>query len=254
MVNVTGILKNKIALPVLNSAVGMLTPLDTFNSVRQHTMEYPLLRNYLWKIELPQLSSPSNNESSGILDSIKNAATEVISNAIKTTIGGNNVLPTGFVPKVVSASVPFPSLGTNSVTYQGWSYAFPTNEKLNALVCNVWADENGFALAYYFSWYNSIRNRDGTFNYPINYERDVPIGLYRTDGSLAIQLIAKGVFPTELSQIDLSDGSNGSAFKAFRITFNVNEIGITKINGARDFLGVVGKATGITSNISNRIL
>lgn len=266
-INVSGILKDKIALPVMQQVTNALTPLDTYFTVRSHTVEYPLLRNYLWKITLPTwgaslqniVSTAWSSFTSGglekVLNQAKNAAVSKATDFVvgKVTGNSNNVLPMGFTPRVISATVPFPSYNMESITKQGWKYQYPSEESINNLVMEWYADENGFALAYYYTWFNMIKNRDGTYNYPNLYERDIPITLYRTDGSPVIEFVAKSVFPVSIDQLSLSDGKSGSQIvKSFKVTMNLNELGLVSINKPKQLLNALG--TTMYSAIQNRIL
>lgn len=238
MANVVTTLKDKIMAIPASITTELKSPLDTYMTAREHTLKYVPMRNYLWKIELPDLSALNLNWSgtSSIVGNLVNNVTNVAQygvDKLKSSIalGGNRGLPSGFAPKVCKAQIPMPGFDVTDITYQGWKYKFPTTESTGEMTLNLWADEQGFALGYYMLWHNKIKNRDGTVNYPTTYERDVPIGLYRTDGSLAVQLTAYGVFPVGMSEMPLTDGSSGTLiFNTYQTRFKIREIGINKIN------------------------
>lgn len=264
MAGVVGILKDRVGLPVTNVVTSLLTPLDTYMTVREHTVSYPPMKNYLWKVDLPTINSSgfqaswdSNKSLFGnISDNLSSsfaAATTAGINQAKALIGaGDASFPPDFSPKVIQASIPMPGFDVTDATYQGWKYKFPTTETLGEMSCSIWADEHGYALGYYMLWHNRIKNRDGTINYPASYEEDIPIGLYRSDGSLAAQLTAYGAFPSAFQEINLSDGTGSQIFKAFKLTFKVREIGLNKMNDTRSVLQAVG--TTVASKLQSKIL
>lgn len=196
MVSISGIVRDTVLGQVSSSYTKIFSPLSGVLDLRSHSIQYPRMRNYLWQVKLPEISSDKD-------------------------------LPSGYVPKVMSASIPLPSLATTSQVYQGWTYTYPTNEKVEGMTCDVWADDAGFAVGYYTAWFNSIKNRDGTLNYPIEYEREVPITMYKTDLVSSLSLVVKGVYPISMSPITLSATRTGDTLSTFKINFNVNEVGIT---------------------------
>lgn len=236
--------KNTVASNISNESTLLATPLDSFWDCRNHTLDFPPGRKYLWKIDLPTLNPASFNlsydDSSDLKSNIIGNITSNVTAAatwgvgkLKSALGveqDGSSFPLDFVPRVLEATISLPGFETVETVYQGWKYVYPSTETQSDLSVSVWADENGFALGYYMLWHNRIKNRDGTVNYPQQYERDIPIGLYRPDHSLACQLTAYGAFPTDISSIQLTSGGPDAIFKSYKITFKVREVGINKMN------------------------
>lgn len=261
MVKVTGIVKDILGGSLVDPALKLNTSLDTFYQARQHTIDYPLLRNYLWRVTLPNWTVSGSNYDSersvfgnawNMITNAPSMITNYALNSVRNIVGkGDTSFPPDFVPKVVRAKVPIPGMDTVSTTYQGWEYSWPTKVKLGSFTCDLWADEQGYSLGYYMLWHYKMKNRDGTVNYPNAYERDVPIGLYAADGHLCIQLTAYKCFPTALDDINLSDGSGQQIIPGFKMTLKTREIGVNKINEPRNF--VEEKLSNIYSSLARKI-
>lgn len=241
---VASMIKKAAGSAISNESSQLITPLDTYWDARNHTLKFPLARDYKWKIELPVLNPAKFNlnydSSSDLIGNITSnirtniaAASNYGINKLKSAVGvaeDGTSFPLDFVPRVIEASIKLPGFDTVSTVYQGWNYTYPSTESQGDMTVNLWADENGYALGYYMLWHNRMKNRDGTMNYPQQYERDIPIGLYRADNTLACQLTAYGAYPISLSEIRLTSGGGTQVFKSFTMTLKLREIGINKMN------------------------
>lgn len=136
------------------------------------------------------------------------------------------VPPTFPVPLAEESTLPFLSPTRSEIhegsQYYGYSNDFKIGEDLRL---RLYLDQYGLTLSYISAWKSMVRNKDRTFNYPMEYKYDILILLTLNYQIPYVGIKLKGAFPTE-SSVDPSLSYEKSERLTLNQTFSVDDIEI----------------------------
>jgi hypothetical protein len=123
-----------------------------------------------------------------------------------------------------SAQLPGSTLGVVTVPYFGRELKFAGNRTFADWTVTIINDENFLIRNFFERWMNSMNShagnlRDPLMGTPINYVCDATVAQFTKDGSQQELYNFVGMFPTDLSAIDLDWGSN-DAIEEFTVNFS----------------------------------
>jgi hypothetical protein len=153
---------------------------------------------------------------------------------------------------IKSAQLPGSTLGTVSVNYFGRELKFVGNRTFQDWTVTIINDEDFAIRAAMESWMNLMNSHVGNLrtavgNSPLGYSSDAVVTQYGKTQNTAIKKVRfVGLFPIDLSPIDLDWGSNDT-IEEYQVTFAyqywVDEVaGVTNTSG-------VGATTDTSSSV-----
>ena len=122
------------------------------------------------------------------------------------------------------ASLPASTVGSVTVPYFGRELKFAGNRTFADWSVTVINDEDFTVRNAFERWMNGInshafnRRNPAALN-PISYTVDAIVSQYAKDGNIAKQYTFVGIFPTDVSTIDVDWGTNDS-IEEFTVTFS----------------------------------
>lgn len=125
--------------------------------------------------------------------------------------------------KVKAAQLPGSTIGVVPVYYFGRELKFPGNRTFSDWTVTIINDEDFVARNALESWMSAINahkenRRKSSYVKPIDYSRDALVVQWGKDGNEKKSYLFSGMFPVDISPIDLDWGSNDS-IEEFSVTF-----------------------------------
>ncbi len=146
-------------------------------------------RNYLWKVELPEVGSiPANVISEKCID--------------------------------VKFSLPYMQT-LREKRYGNRVARFPGLETIDSVTLTFLETEDGSSFQYVHEWYQSILGKVG-YNVKSVYAKPIVCTLLRTDNSPGVRFVLQKCFPLKRPAYDLN--YTASAITSFQIPFNVDYV------------------------------
>lgn len=136
---------------------------------------------------------------------------------------------------VKTAAIPESTVGTISVPYFGRVIKYGGDRQFGSWQVTVINDEDFAIRNAMETWTNSINTHISNFrSTPVDYKAQAQVTQFGKDGTLLREYTFEGLFPTQISPIDLG-WSNQDQIEEFSVTF---EYDLWRVSG-----GVTGNST-----------
>lgn len=172
--------------------------------------------DYLWRVELPDLSLPTADTMSASVGGIANSSLGDIGNAMANTalsiLSGKLNAQGGMQElnhRVNAMDTPYFQMDTKKITDKNTFWYSASNNDIGSINMTIDEMEDGLTYDYLNSWKNLIIRDDGTYNPPAMYKKDIKfIRLSATHLDLHV-FNYKGYFLNEIQNIQNNyEGNN----------------------------------------------
>lgn len=187
-------------------------------------------KDYLWRVELPDVSLPSGESLGGLSDPSLLAGTSSL-------FGQESFFDMETLNyRVISAQVPFFEISTDNQSHQNSFWYYATTNDIGSITLEIEEHEDGQTYQYLNQWRSLIQNNNGTYNPPVMYKREIKyfkIANVKLDVSVHKY---KGYFISNVSDLGNTYDSNGIMRYSVTLTgddmdyrrFTANQAGITE--------------------------
>jgi len=111
--------------------------------------------------------------------------------------------------RVFSITAPNPSYDTVKTQTKNTYWYSASNKDIGQISITFDEFEDGMSLKYIKAWMDLIENRDGTYNTPVYYKRDIFIIRYSGTKNELSTITYRGCFPTSISESSYSHENSG---------------------------------------------
>lgn len=212
---------DKVADAVSSFANGSAVIADSMAKKKQQSPQY----DFLWRVELPDLDSPSTS----IIDSFI------------SQIGGsaNSIMASDVNHRVVNFDSPMFKLDTKQIPNKNSYWYTASNSDVGTISLTLHEMEDGSSLKYLTQWRDLIVNEDGTYNPPASYKKS--IRFYRMSATkLDLHMYEyNGFFISEISPV--SNSYDGNGITSYSVTLTGDEVKYDFMSGAEVRTKVIAK-------------
>lgn len=204
----TGIIRDNFNKGKENS-----TLLGMINKKTEQLPQY----DYLFLVSMPDVFEPVNqteavmNDPDFSMESYSSGSTFI-----------PNIDPEEINHRVFSIDIPFTSFDTAKNTHGTSFWYSAKHNDIGSISMRIDEMEDNATLTYLQSWFNRIKNKNGTYNPPAFYKRN--IRLIRLSGSKEELTVSDyvGCFPTSISEVSLSNDNGG--ITQYNVTLSVDDV------------------------------
>lgn len=168
--------------------------------------------------------------------------------------------------RVFSISAPNPTFDTVKTQTKNTYWYSASNKDIGQISITFDEFEDGMSLKYIKAWMDLIENRDGTYNTPVYYKRDIFIIRYSGTKNELSTITYRGCFPTSIGESSYSHENSGIlqynvSFACDGVSYDIPD-GIKPaiaqvqdeiINGLPDYKSGSGLNIGSAINILGRL-
>lgn len=196
------------------------------------------LKTYLWRVELPQLIR--NNRGTNEFRAMTQARQKVAN----TSLGQNEPDTKDINHRISSISAPMESFGTDEVPENNSRWVSAQRKSINELTMEVQEYEDMKTLQYFQLWNAMIMNRDGTYNPPAFWKRNIVVYRLSAASKLAVSRhIYRESFVNSIGDIQ-SDYETADILK-YSVSFSVDDI-------LHDIFDIEDQVTGAEKKLLKR--
>lgn len=116
--------------------------------------------------------------------------------------------------------VPLPTFDVEPTWQNGSKIYLAKFNDVAAFQLNLYVDTENTAINWLFDWFSTIRNSDSTYNYPIEYKKDIHVHLLDPVGHIACRFVLKDCFPSTGSGYNLQSASSDRIVLAVEISLD----------------------------------
>lgn len=179
----------------------------------QQRQEIPPQMDYMWRVDLPDLSAYMEERSS--TDKVKDGP-------IWAIFDDDFIEHSQLNHRITSFDIPTPSFEMRKVVAPGAGWKNAGMMDLAPISIKMMEFEDGSTLNYLNTWQSLMINDDGTRNMPVEYKKDIRLTRLSQSGFDIHISMCKGCFPIEVGNINYSYESN--AVTQYGVTFSVDSI------------------------------
>mgnify|MGYP001415159082 CR=1 FL=1 len=179
----------------------------------QQRQEIPPQMDYMWRVDLPDLSAYMEERSSS--DKVKDGP-------ILAIFDDDFIEHSQLNHRITSFDIPTPSFEMRKVVAPGAGWKNAGMMDLAPISIKMMEFEDGSTLNYLNTWQSLMINDDGTRNMPVEYKKDIRLTRLSQSGFDIHISMCKGCFPIEVGNINYSYESN--TVTQYGVTFSVDSI------------------------------
>lgn len=192
----------------------------------QQRQEIPPQMDYMWRVDLPDLSAYMEERSSTdkVLDDVKDDPVPSIFKrpSVWAVFDDDFIEHSQLNHRITSFDIPTPSFEMRKVVAPGAGWKNAGMMDLAPISIKMMEFEDGSTLNYLNTWQSLMINEDGTRNMPVEYKKDIRLTRLSQSGFDIHISMCKGCFPIEVGNINYSYESN--AVTQYGVTFSVDSI------------------------------
>ncbi len=215
-------------------AFGAATPGDGLRGMNARS---DAVQNWCWYCLLPDVKDSSAQKIA--FGSSATGGEQIIDNVVsRVSVGGGGLLPTVSLPwyYVQSATIPFRTIETESITRNSHKLHYPEGYSVATLSMEFFMDSASVAQKYLKAWGGlvlgnqdpSIWSNRGKWGYPANYKKDINFYILSVTKRELLNLKYVGCWPTDPQALELA--SDNAAILTQRVNFHVEDVLVTVLN------------------------